>query len=635
MIMFLMKKRCNFPLTTPLLPSPSPHLPPLSLSQSRCALLRPDNSNKLQMSIVSPFGYSDEDIDLSMIDVQENLLESLQNETEITTSHQRRGSFTTQQHQQHAALDEMRIYENIAKILKSFQKKTLTSSEMQTLEHRVWMNLSTLKELSVILRSMILIEEFEIKSFNTTCRHNVSEFTSFFSIQFHRNLCRLLEDVIYNRQEYIATATAVETEKQTSGGITTSNPSTLLSSTNANLHQYVQARSDLLKAYDMLIEINSQISLSSTAPPGTENNKWGKQNNARAEAICWAARRLAPSSLTPTNQRLQSTSSSLSPFLNAPSPAVSLLIRSSSLQASSDSQSGGAGAGELNSNTTPLTILSHHVESGQIMEKFQETMSVSSANSSTVSSPASIHTSTQRTHSSSSSPPPPPSLHLTAMDSFSNSTPSAPRLLPVSTFLLFHHCLASKIFYTSQKSNSDNGGDGGGGVGGATGGSATGGDVKDGDYAFAYDEFTILLDVNEGYLPPVHHQSQEDGGPHDPIDQQQHLVLYFSHPKVGREMLAFLFKSLLGDVFGLQKFSSSLEIMKLGDGFALRKSLPLMMAFMEAQSMSIVFNALVNRQMSVSPLQRSVFISSSLPLSICPSLPLSLNGSLDGSVTLC
>jgi hypothetical protein len=36
--------------------------------------------------------------------------------------------------------------------------------------------------------------------------------------------------------------------------------------------------------------------------------------------------------------------------------------------------------------------------------------------------------------------------------------------------------------------------------------------------------------------------------------------------------------------------------------------LPLMMAFMEAQSMSIVFNALVNRQMSASPLQRFVIL---------------------------
>lgn len=497
------------------------------------------------MSIVSPFGYSDEDIDLSMINNQGD------NEQIEENSAEKSNNSTISQ--PIPALDEMRIFENLDNILKSCQKKTITTSEMQTLEHRIWMNLSTLKDLPVILRCMTLIEEFEINNFNKACSLN-TDFISSFSIQFHRNLCRLLEDVIFDRQEG-------------GNGIDDQKMFTQRNSHKSNYIQYVQARTNLVKAYDILIEINSQVSLTATAPPGTENNKWGKQNNARAEAICWAARRLAPTNpqSQPSLQRLPSTSS-VNSVSGAPSPSVSLL-RSSSMKASYESSD----LQGLNANTNPLTVLSHHVESA-VIDKFHETVSTSSANSSLMSSPGSIQTSTQRLSTS----PPPPSLHL-VLDALNNHH----RILPVSTFLLFHNCLASIIFRQNPHSTSY-------------------------DYSFAYDEFTILLDVGEGYLPPIHqHGVLERHHAKDGLQAQDDvLVLQLAHPKVGKEILAFIFLSLLGDVFGLQKFSSAIDIMGLGGGLGLRKSLPLMMAFMEAQSMSVVFNALVNRQLSSSPLQR-------------------------------
>lgn len=526
-------------------PSRFPNL----VSQSRCALLRPDSSNKLHMSIVSPFGYSDDDIDLSMIVAQGNNTHGEESTSDLSTKHL---TIT----QPLPALDEMRIYENIDNILKSFHKKSITSSEMQTLEHRIWMNLSTLKDLPVILRCITLVEEFEITNFNASCNLN-TEFTSLFSIQFHRNLCRLLEDVIFERQDG-------NNDSETWQMFASRKPH------KSNYIQYVQSRTNLLKAYEMLVDINSQISLAAAAPPGTENNKWGKQNNARAEAICWAARRLAPTNSQTQNplQRLPSTAS-MSPVMNAPSPNVSLLIRSSSFRANTESPD----LQGLNSNNTPLTVLSHHVESG-VIDRFHETVSVSSANSSIMSSPGTAQVLMQRPSSS----PPPPSLHL-SLDALNNSH----RTLPLSTFLLFHHCVASNIFRQHSHPHIT-------------------------DYTFAYDEFAILLDVGEGYLPSIYQHGviERNHMKEEKLFQNDHLVLHLAHPKVGKEMLAFIFISLLGDVFGLQKFSSAIEIMGLGGGLALRKSLPLMMAFMEAQTMSVVFNALVNRQLSASPLQRFV-----------------------------
>jgi hypothetical protein len=497
------------------------------------------------MSIVSPFGYSEEDIDLSMIDVPPTAEEPL---TEaVSIQHKHAGASSS-----HAlpALDEMRIFESVEKILRSFQKKSLTSNEMQTLEHRVWMNLSALKDLPVILRSIALIEEFEIRSYNSSCSLNTS--FAAFSIQFHRNLCRLLEEVVFENQE---------TPLDPHGTHPPRRPSPYA--------PYVEARGQLLRAYDMLVDINSQISLAATAPPGTENNKWGKQNNARAEAICWAARRLAPSTpLAPPQQSLQRLTSTSS---MSPSP----LMRSLSLRAATDSPE----PPSLNSNGNPLTVLSHHVESG-LIDKFHETVSLSSANSVT-SSPSSVQP-VQRMNSS----PPPILLHL---DSLSGNSASPQRNLPISTFLLFHHCLASKAFQLSPTPTTL---------------------ATLGAYHFAYEEFVILVDVGEGYLPalPTAHDGPSFESshmkPNGAVVFEDHSVLNLAHPKVGKEILSFIFLSLLGDVFGLQKFSSSIDLMGLGGGLSLRRSLPLMMAFMEAQPMSIVFNALVNRQLSVSPLQR-------------------------------
>jgi hypothetical protein len=70
------------------------------------------------------------------------------------------------------------------------------------------------------------------------------------------------------------------------------------------------------------------------------------------------------------------------------------------------------------------------------------------------------------------------------------------------------------------------------------------------------------------------------------------------------EMLNFIFIPLLGDVFNLQRFQSAIDIMGLGGGLGLQKAVPLLLAFMEAQSLSIIFNSLINRQLSSSPLQR-------------------------------
>jgi hypothetical protein len=184
-----------------------------------------------------------------------------------------------------------------------------------------------------------------------------------------------------------------------------------------------------------------------------------------------------------------------------------------------------------------------------------------------------------------SSPPPPLLLNL---ESLNGGPASAQRSLPISTFLLFHHCLASKAFQSNSLSARDEEGD---------------------DYSFAYEEFVILLDVSEGYLPALSQTQREPSSAETSSHTNTAVfgdfsVLSVAHPKVGKEILSFVFLSLLGDIFGLQKFSSSIDLMRLGGGLALRRSLPLMMAFMEAQPMSIVFNALVNRQLAVSPLQR-------------------------------
>jgi hypothetical protein len=518
------------------------------ISQTRCALLRPDHTNRLHLSIVSPFGYSDEDIDLSTI---------RDPETEENETHENLSQLPPSISMSQLSLDEMRVYENIEKILKSQNKKSVTPSDLQTLEHRIWMNLSGLKEISVIIRSIKLIEDYEIKNYNSHSKRNASsEGLTFFSIQFHRNLCRLLDEVIFETKQY---SSGDPDQSSNSRDSILRNPQKL------PYIRYLNSRVNLVKAYEMLLEINAQISLATTAPPGTENNKWGKQNDARAEAICWAARRLAPSTLNPAGQRFPSTSS----MGSSPSPTVSLLLRSSSLRSSiGPSDVPEINVPTINSNSQSLTSLSHQTNLG---ERIQELISRSSPAVSTSVVPSQLQRST--------------STAPTVLTPFMNNSIEKVSL-PLSTFLLFHNCLALSLLHPRKGTS-----------------------PRD-EYSFCFDEFALLLDINEGYFPTLQLQEQEGMKRSDlsHFATDISLLLKEAHPSATKEILAFIFISLLGDVFALQKFSMSIDIMGLGGGLALRHSLPLMMAFMEAQSMSVVFNALVNRQLSASPLQRSVFI---------------------------
>ena len=56
----------------------------------------------------------------------------------------------------------------------------------------------------------------------------------------------------------------------------------------------------------------------------------------------------------------------------------------------------------------------------------------------------------------------------------------------------------------------------------------------------------------------------------------------------------------------MSRFDAAMNAMGLGGGGGLRRALPLVLRFLSLQPVAVIFNAVVNRQMSASPLQRSV-----------------------------
>lgn len=189
-------------------------------SSCQCLLLRHSN-NQLVTTELLPFGYSDEDIDMT---------------AESTFA------FATPRK------DDLQDVIKLQRVI----DRILTAKSVYDAEQRLWMNLCHVNDLQFVERCLPSIDNYEREYYykNRDGRG--------FSLVFQRNLCRLFP---------------------------AESPSTA-----------IKMRTRLLKAYELLVDMNHQTSmnvLESSPPPGTEKNKWFKQHDIRAEAICWSARLLA------------------------------------------------------------------------------------------------------------------------------------------------------------------------------------------------------------------------------------------------------------------------------------------------------------------------------------------------------
>mmetsp|Transcript_7663 Transcript_7663/g.11361 ORF Transcript_7663/g.11361 Transcript_7663/m.11361 type:complete len:1220 (-) Transcript_7663:1557-5216(-) len=525
---------------------------------SRCALLRVTNGNRLSLSMVSPFGFSEEDLDLEEVERQESgELEgegrSSMDTDEGMDAHSVSGAMSTSRGG--LVVDHSRVLASIERTLLPLTKKPChlrTGADMRAVEHRVWMTMSALRDIGVVCRAVSAIEQCERDLYNSTFTSSAvcspSQDSISFSSQFHRNISRLLEEGVVANSGSPDTYEGRRRRRSSTGSLG-----------NA---LYVTGRGRLVKAYELLVEINSQVSLASLAaspPPGTEHNKWAKQNSARAEAICWAARRLVPST-----GHTHASGARTPPIVSAP-----VLVRGKSRNSNASVQDGG---GESLRSSSPY---------GSPRTSFSSLPVDASGSNRTPPPPISTSPPApgSGTGRSSASVSPHNASFQTALR---RTTPGHP---PFSTFLLFH-----TPSHSSSHSHTE--------------------------FDFQYDAFVTLLDMAEGYsvtdmlTREVEYTAVE--GPVPTTDTKIDVAGQLTHehivrttpPVVAQELLNFMFVPLMGDVFALQRFVSAIDVMGLGGGQGLQKALPLVMSFMESQPMGTVFNALVNRQLSSSPLQR-------------------------------
>lgn len=234
------------------------------------------------MTSISPFGHSDEDLDVTNItsSFPDDIDEGVEMAVETDTT-----SKAPEVNELRSNTEDIKSLQNVENMIKLLmkEKKLHTSSTSSTLasdsnssnslvalEHKIWIIISGMRHLDTILKCFQLIERLEIDIYTLGKSHNPMDGVSVgFSLQFHRNLCRVYEECAKHASD-------------------------------RDYHQgQSESRTRLVKAYELLCEISSQTnltSLSSMPAPGTEKNKWMKQNGGRAEALAWAARKLSQAS---------------------------------------------------------------------------------------------------------------------------------------------------------------------------------------------------------------------------------------------------------------------------------------------------------------------------------------------------
>lgn len=540
-------------------------------SQYRCALFR-TKGNKITVSTINPLGKSDEDMAI----FQDDNMESIKDiSSPISTVSE---PVTPINSTNDTDIEDIKNLNTIDTMLRQLPKKPMNAEQFKmTVEHKLWVAMSGLRNIQIILQVMSIVEKTEIELYLNSRTSGTVDTVSGFSLQFHRNTCRLIEE-------------AAKDHKSTP------------ESNNYNL--YAESRSKLVKAYELLCEISAQTNLASFASmpaPGTEKNKWLKQNGVRAEALCWAARRIA---LTPghqSNQQLATTQSQMPPLPslsrsitgNFSIPQISLNEKKSTPESSRRSgDSAKKDSEDENSLSDPGSFGS-----------FPQPAEFPSVTSSP--KPPLAYHSPVKSRSNQNSPLPPhhqsannnsPSISTQQTTSTGNST-----VLPCfSVFLHFHipgkasnEC-ATKLY-------------------------------------FQYEYFFSLLRMHysnpsQMTIPTMRRDSSAGTSQHSILPKRSR-ALSFEGPQsekdsnyaptvpessaswrpptwIAPEVLNFIFIALVGDVFTMQRFQAALDIIGLGGGRGLQKSIPLFLAFMESQPLTLIFNSLINRPLSSSPFQR-------------------------------
>ena len=275
--------------------------------ESRCALLRvPDGCNRISLSLVSPSHHSEGDLDLAVALEEELLHDHLDEDGTVESIADRDSGSTFEQrysdggvavagggsggrggggrHLSHSTsggagvssslsgdqADDMRVLLSVERTVVNLVKKITSHSssssgsgtggggggnDVAVAETNMWMIMSTLRDITVLIRCVFLIDKCELEMYFSTLKGGGSTSTipgtqkgapqdasrlistkltsCSFSLQFHRNICRLLEEVH-----------ASTTHMQAGGW---------------GYGRYVGWRSRLVRAYEGLRECNAQV----------------------------------------------------------------------------------------------------------------------------------------------------------------------------------------------------------------------------------------------------------------------------------------------------------------------------------------------------------------------------------------